>query len=562
MMVFKRTRIRRYREIIAVFTKHGFGLLLRQIRHNYPLMQKDKISNAGSTPDNAGTSTGKRLKLALEELGPTFVKLGQILSIRQDILPADITEELIKLQDSVQPFPFFEVKSLIEIEFKDNLENIYAEFDEEPVAAASISQVHRARLISGKQVAVKVQRPEIEKNIDLDLDILKGMAHFVDHHTKYGELYDFGGMVTDFENTIKNELDFVKEGENADTFLRNFSQDEGVTVPKVKWIYSTKRVLTMEYFEGIKISDFDALDQAGINRRKLAETLATSICNQVLRDGFFHADPHPGNIQVMPDGTIIFLDLGMVGCLNESQKSMISKFFIGVASQNSKMVVNSILDMDGMPNQSNVMNFEKDVDTIIKKYLTMPMSEIKIDELLHETFHTAFLNHVKIPREFALLAKTLGTLQGLLEKLAPDLNALVIAEPIAKKLLYQSFSVKKIRSHMGKCFLSYQDLVSEFPAAMRSILRKMKDDNFTVQFEMKEMDKFQRRLERIFNRISFSIILLAISIIIAGVLISSGLNADISSQMYLFNIYILKIGLALGGIIVIGLVISMIRSGR
>jgi len=498
--------------------------------------------------------------MALEELGPTFVKLGQILSIRRDILPADIIEELKKLQDSVQPFPFSEVKTLIETEFNDALGNIFKEFDEVPVAAASISQVHRARLISGKQVAVKVQRPEIERLIDLDLNILKDMAHFLDHHTKYGEIYDFSGMVADFENTLKNELDFTKEGENADAFRLNLSRDEGVTVPKVKWIYTTKRVLTMEYFEGIKISDSAALDLAGINRRKIAGRLAASICNQILRDGFFHADPHPGNIQVMPDGAIIFLDLGMVGCLNESRKRAISNFFIGVAFKDSRMVVNSIFAMEAATSRSNVKSFEKDIDALIEKYLTMPMNEMKIDQLLQEIFHIAFLNHVKTPREFALLSKTLTTLQGLLEKLAPDLNALVIAEPIAKELRYQSLSVERMGSGIKKSLLDYWNLLSEFPAAMQSLLHKAADADFAVQFEMKEIDKLQRRLERIFNRISFSLILLAVSIIIAGVLISSGLSADRSSEMYFFNITVLKVGLASAAIIVLVLVISMIRS--
>jgi ubiquinone biosynthesis protein len=354
----------------------------------------------------------------------------------------------------------------------------------------------------------------------------------------------------------------MKEGENADTFLRNFREDEGVTVPKIKWIYTTKRVLTMEYFRGIKISDLEALDLAGIDRRKAAERLATSICNQVLRDGFFHADPHPGNIQVLPDGTILFLDFGMVGYLNESRKNMISDFFIGVATKDSGMVVSSILDMDAMAPRGNVKRFEKDIDVIIEKYLTMPMNEIKLDELLHETLHTAYLNHVRIPREFTLLAKTLGTLQSLLEKLAPELNALVVAEPIAKKLIYQSFSIDKARHRIKKSLLNYRELLTEFPSAMRNLLRKAEDEDFAVKFEMKELDTFQKRLERIFNRMSFSVILLAVSIIIAGVLISSGISADTSGEMYLFNITVLKIGLALVSIIVIGLVISMIRSRR
>ena len=537
-------------------------MLFRRFASRHPFTKKDGISDADAASDNAEASAGKRLRLALEELGPTFVKLGQILSIRRDILPAGVVEELKRLQDSVQPFPFSEVKALIESEFNDSLEHVYQEFDQEPLAAASISQVHYARLFSGKQVAVKVQRPGIERIIGLDLDILKSMAHFIDHHTKYGELYDFSGMVADFERTIKAELDFTKEGENADTFLRNFSRDEGVTVPKVKWIYTTKHILTMEYFEAIKISDLEGLDRAGIDRRKIAERLATSICNQILRDGFFHADPHPGNIQVLPDGTILFLDMGMVGRLDEARKAMISKFFIGVASKDSGMVVSSILDMDVAIDPKNIKNFEKDIDAIIGKYLTMPMHEIKIDDLLRETFHTAYLNHIKIPHDFSLLAKTLGTLQGLLEKLAPELNSFIVAEPIAKKLLYQSFSARKIKSQIRRNLWNYQKLLSEFPAAMRSILRKVENEDFAVPFEMKDMNTFQRQLERISNRISFSMILLALSIIIAGILIGSGLSADVSGEMVRFNITVLKIGLALATLILLGLIASMIRSRR
>ncbi len=560
MLVDRHIRGRRYREILAVFTKYGFGFLFEQFGIYNRL--KIRVSNTDATFDSTRTSAGKRLKLALEELGPAFVKIGQILSTRPDLLPPDIVEELRMLQDSVQSFPYADVRTLIKNEFEDNLENIYPEFDEEPIAAASIAQVHRARLISGKQVAVKVQRPEIEKNIDLDLDILKNLAHFIDHHTKYGEFYDCSGMVADFENIIKNELDFTKEAENADTFKRNFYQDEGITVPNVRWIYTTKRVLTMEYMKGTRISEYDTLDKLGIDRSKLAEKLAASMCNQILRDGFFHADPHPGNIHVMPDGTIIFLDLGMVGRLNESRKRMISNFFIGVASQDSRMVVKSLIDLENMPKRSNIKKFEQGVSLLIEKYLTRPMKEIKVEELFYEIFHLAFVNHIKIPREFALLAKTLGTLQGLLEKLAPDLNALVVAKPIAKKLLRQSLSAERISKEMKKSLLNYRDLFSEFPVAMLNFLGKMEEEDFTVQFQLKEIDKLQQRFERVFNRIFFSMVLLAVSIIIAGVIIGSGLSADAGSEIYHFNISVLKIGLAMAAIIVLGLMISMFRSGR
>lgn len=562
MVINRLNSIGRYRQIITVFTKHGFGLLIDQLGIFRYLKIKKRISAAGVKADSSKLSTGQRLRLSLEELGPAFVKLGQILSTRPDILPPEIVEELKKLQDSVPPFSFTEVRTVIEEEFGEQLENVYKEFQEKPVAAASISQVHHARLSSGKPVAVKVQRPGIEKTINLDLYILKDLAGFIDHHTQYGKLYDCSGMVLEFENTIKNELDFTREAENAETFQQNFTRDEGITVPKVKWIYTTKRILTMEYIDGIRVDDEAVLELAGIDKKLLAKKLAASICNQILRDGFFHADPHPGNIQVLPDGTIVFLDLGMVGYLNEARKRMISDFFIGVASRDSRLVVKSIIDLETMPSRSNIKRFEKDVDRIIEKYLTMPWHEIKLEALLYETFTIAFLNNIKIPREFALLAKTLGTLQSLLEKLAPDLNALVVAKPIAKKLLYQSFSVEKIGNDIKKSLWSYRDLLKELPSVVLNLLTKMEDEDFAVQLHIKEIDSIQKRFEGAFNRMSFSMVLLAVSIIIAGIIIGSSLSAGAGNEMYLLNAAILKAGLAIALLIILGLAISMFKSRR
>jgi len=560
-MNYESNRIKRYREILAVFAKHGFGLLFRRVSP-----RRDSVKGTGGafhtgiTP--GGASKGKRLRLALEELGPAFVKLGQLLSVRRDMFPADLIEELGKLQDSVQPFPFSEAKALIEGEFNEKLVDIYQEFDEEPVAAASVAQVHRARLLSGKQVAVKVQRPQIEDIIRLDLDILKDMARWMDRHTKYGEFYDFSGMVADFENTILSELDFTKEGENADLFRQNFRKDEGVIVPRVRWIHTTKRVLTMEYIEGIKISDNDALDRAGIDRKLAAERLASSVCNQILRDGFFHADPHPGNIQVLPDNTIVFLDLGMVGRLSEARKSAAIDFFIGIVFRDSRMVVDAIADMGAMTADSNIKEFEKDIGALIEEYLTMPMNEIRLDEMVHRISQIIYANRIKTPHEFALVAKTLGVLQGLLEKLDPGTNALAVAEPIAEKLMYQSLSPQKTKGRIKKDLLEYRRLLSDFPGVIRHILRKTEDEDFAVPFEMKEADKIQNRMERISNRITFGMILLAVSVILAGALIGSGLSANTGGEAYLLNASVVKAGLALAILIVIGLVISMTRPKR
>ena len=561
-MADRMVRARRYREIVTVFARHGFGLFLEKLGIFQSLKMKRDRSGAGAAADNAGVSAGERLRAALEELGPAFVKLGQILSTRPDILPADLIAELQKLQDSVKPFPFSEAKELIETELEDRLEAIFPEFEEEPVAAASIAQVYHARLSSGKPVAVKVQRPEIEKTISLDLDILKDLARLIDRHTPYGKLYDCSGMVAEFENTIKNELNFVKEGENVDTFRKNSSRDSGITAPQVKWVYTTEHVLTMEYVEGIRIDDLDALDRAGIDREKLAEKLAASICNQILRDGFFHADPHPGNIRVMPDGTIVFLDFGMVGSLSESRRRTISDFFIGVTTRDAGRVAKAILDMDSAPSHVNMRQFERDIDRIIEKYLSMPMREIRSDQFLYEVFQIAFANRIKVPRVFALLAKTMGTLQSLLEKLDPELDSLSVGEPIAKRLMLQSLSAGRIAGEIKKDLWKYLDLLHMLPAAMLNFLTKLEEDDFAVQFELKEAGRFQRQLERISNRISFSVVLLAVSIIIAGVLIASGVSANTNGETYRLNILVLKSGFALEAVILLGLIVSMFRSRK
>lgn len=558
MVISKRVNLKRYQEIITVFAKHGFGLIIDQLGIFDYLKMRKRNSDVEMT--SSKKSIGERLRISLEELGPTFVKVGQILSTRADIVPHDIVEELKKLQSSVQPFSYSEVKAVIEKEFEDVLENIFREFSEQPIASASISQVHYAVLKTGERVAVKVQRPGIEKIINHDLNILKDLAHFVDNHTKFSKIYDFTNMVADFERTLKSELDFTKEGENADTFRENFIKDKYIKVPEIKWDYTTERVLTMEFIEGIGIDDHSALDRAGIDRKKTAERIAVSICNQILRDGFFHADPHPGNIKVLPDGTIIFLDLGMVGRISESRRKTISKLFVAVANKDPRMVARTILELDAASEKKNLRKFEQDVDMMIDKYLTLAWSRINAGELFYEIFSIAFKNGVKLPREFTMLAKSLATIQSLLEKLAPELNTLDVAKPIAKRLVFQAYSIKNINNVFRRNIFAYRDLLAGLPFYLQTLLEKAEDGDLTVQLRIKDLNRMQRRLDRAINRISFSLILLAVSIIITGIIIGSSQNATEGSEMYFLNLTALKAGLGVAFAIIVGLIISMFRS--
>ncbi|WP_323052678.1 2-polyprenylphenol 6-hydroxylase [Clostridium prolinivorans] len=554
--------IKRVRQIIQVFIKHGFGAIIDNIGILSYLKIKKKTLNNNVEDKVMKLTVGQRLRLALEELGPTFVKLGQIISTRHDLLPKDIIEELEKLQDSVPPFPFEEVKNVIESELGDKLENIYAKFDKESLAAASIAQVHLAQLLSGKRVVVKVQRPNIEEKIDLDIKILKDIAYFIDNHTKYGKLYDFNKMVKEFEISIKNELDFRIEGENAETFKNNFSKDKNVSVPNISWIHTTQRVLTMEYIEGIKLNDFDKFDKAGIDRKEIAYNLATSIFNQILRDGFFHGDPHPGNIMVLEGNKIVFLDLGMVGKLNQQRKNQFLKMLMGITLKNSKLIIEGIIGLDAIPNRINMKKLEKDIDVLRDKYLSIPLSEIKIGEMFNEIFNLAFFYNIVIPSEFTMLAKSLITLEGIVEKLNPDMSVLEVAEPIAEKLIFTLFSPEKIGKEIITSIMDYGNLARKFPSSMINFLDMIEDEDFTMQFKIKGIEDITKRIDKIFNRLSFSVVLLAVSIIIAGIIIGSSMNANIGAEMYLFNITILRVGLVIAALIILFLIISILRSSR
>ncbi len=560
-MSYPRVHAKRYSEILAVFTKYGFGFILEQLGLFKASASKKRAAKQNDAQETWG-SAGKRLKLALEELGPAFVQLGQILSARADILPPAVAAELKFLQDSVQPIPFSAVRAVVESEFGEVPENIFAEFSKAPVAAASIAQVHRAKLASGAAVAVKVQRPGIEAVIREDLDILESIARFIDRRTKYGRFYDCTGMVEEFRATVQNELDFTKEAENADVLRKNFRQDEGIAVPAIRWIYTTKRVLTMEYMEGAGVQDGAVLDEWGLDRGRLAQRLAASVCSQILRDGFFHADPHPGNLRILRDGTIVFLDTGMVGRLGETSQRAVTRFFIGVTSKNSRMVVRAILDMDGASRHTGLKAFQKDMDRLIDKYLTRPINEIRIDELLFETFHTAFAHHVRIPREFAMLAKTLGTLQGTLETLDPKLNALAVAQPIAQKLLLRAVLSKRTGQKIKTDLLDYGELFSRLPGAALDTLDKLENGDLGLRLEFKNGDRLRQRLQAALDRITVCLVLLAVSMILSGVIIGSGVGANAGGELQAFNVLVLKSGLGLSAAIVLGLIFSILHSRR
>jgi ubiquinone biosynthesis protein len=561
MAVSKHRKIKRTTQIVKIFANHGFGALMDRLGI-LKYLKMEMQTKEYKERELSKLSIGERLRLSFEELGPTFIKLGQIMSTRPDLLPREIIHEMEKLQDAVAPFSISDVKQVIEFELGDKLENIFREFKEEPIAAASIGQVHRAKLLSGKDVVVKVQRPNIEKNIELDLGILKDLADFIDNRTKLGKLYSFSKMAEEFETTITNELDFRLEGENAETFKVNFKDEANVIVPDISWIHTTSRVLTMDEIKGTSLKNFEALDQLGLDKKIIARNLANSVLYQILRDGFFHGDPHPGNIMVLENNKIAFLDFGMIGQLSPHRKNQFLKMLMGITLKDSKLIIQAIVELDAISNSINMRKLGKDIDRLRDQVLSVPLSEIKIGEVFNEIFDLAFTYNMMIPGEFTMLAKSLITLEGLVEKLDPDLNILEIAEPIAGKLIFTLISPEKIGREILSGAMDYGNLVRKFPSVFLNFLGKIEHDDFTIQIKVKEAERYAQKIDRSFSRLSISIVFLSLSIVIAGTIIGLSLIGMEAADFIMVLSMILKGSLFLAAITFAALIIAILRSKR
>ncbi len=551
------TNLKRYREIMTVLTKNGLGFIFVKTA-----LSRNPQKELHKEHRRSGTHTiAERIRISCEQLGPTFIKIGQILGMRTDLVPEDIARELQKLQDDVPVFPFEEARRLIEKELEASIEDIFMEFDPQPVASASVSQVYRARLYSGDLVAVKVSRPGTHEVVCTDLDILHKLASFMDKHTKYGKLYDFQRMVRELRTVMEQEMNLIHEGENIDRFRRNLKGEKNITAPKVRWMYTTQRVLTMDYVDGVKINDIAALDSVGADKKKIAEDFANSLLKQMLIDGFFHADPHPGNVMVTHNGTRIeFIDLGMVGQLSEHFRLALNDMVLGIATQNTRKVAQSIVDMDTAGAIVNRHHFLKTLDALMDEYVYSPLETLNAGRLFSSIFALAGEYNMVIQGEFALVAKALATAQGVIELLWPKSNVLAIAKKTTGSLLKSRFSGKKMKDDLFVLGDDALELAKSTPPFLLDFMRKMKESNFSVDIKLKHLEKLDKNLERVANRISFTVVLLAVCIVMAGVIVAVGFQAGRDPELYEISFFALRAGLIIAAAIIGGLVFNMIYS--
>ncbi|MEW6621861.1 MAG: AarF/ABC1/UbiB kinase family protein [Bacillota bacterium] len=540
--------------------RHGFGYLLDQLHLTDFLPYHERFKKNVEEEQAAELSRGERVRLVLTDLGGTFIKFGQILSTRPDLVPKDILVELEKLQDQVPPVPFEDIKKQIENELGASLEETFEHFDLKPLAAASIGQVHAACLKDKRDVVVKVRRPGIENKMETDLEILFDLARLAEKHSALGRHYQIVEIVDEFAWGLKRELDYSVEGRNAERLERNSRQDENVKIPKVFWEYSSNKVLTMERIDGLKLTNLEAIDTRGYNRRVIAENLARTLLKQMLQDGFFHADPHPGNIAVLPDSSICFMDFGLVGYISPERKKQITRLLLALVRRDSSQIVKAILEMGVISKTTELQKLRRDMDMLISLYYSVPLGKLNLGAVIREILDLAFAHRVQIPSEMTLLAKALITLEGVIKDLDPSISIVEIAEPFAKKLLKEQFAPVSILKEVQDQLQDFFNIAVSIPKKADKVLDKTLEGDLTVKIEHQNLNRVLSYLDKMANKLSFSIVLLSFSMVMAALVIGSAIGRGGSD--FFWQLPILEIAFVTSVVMFLWLLISIFRSGR
>lgn len=541
------THRKRYQQILSVFTRHGFGSIVGKLQKSQPIFQINHQQKLNLVP---GLTPAVHFRLALEELGPTFIKIGQILTTRPDLLGPEFIQELSKLQDEVPPVQWEDIRPLLTDELGDEPEDIFASIDPVPLAAASISQVHSAILRNGDAVVVKVQRPNIQTTIETDVAILMDLAAMA-QHTEWGERNQPEEVIEEFAFSLRNELDYCREGRNADRFQTNFSGDKRLYVPTVYWEYSSRRVLVMERIEGIKINDIPALDAAGNDRRQIAQDAASCIVKEVLQYGFYHADPHGGNLIVMQDGVIGIMDFGMMGELRDTERHSLARLYISITSLDADGIVDELMRMSVARSGVNRTRLVSDLRRLLQKYSGLTLKQIRFQEIVQDSTNIMQRHDLILPPYLWMLGKALAMMEGLGLELDPDFDFFSVSEPIVQRLKRHMFLPN---GEWGKALIRQGADWSEFmillPRASRRLLEKIEQGQpFNV--ELSTADNLICRLGRLVNRLSFSVIIAALVISLAILIATTSDGSPIQSLVAVGFLGVVILG--------IGLIISIIR---
>jgi ubiquinone biosynthesis protein len=503
--------LQRYRQIVEVLARHGFGVALTQLGLDRRLDLPRRLLRR-EPPPTAGITTTQHVRLALEELGPTFVKLGQLLSTRPDLLPPSYIAELSRLQDAVPPSPWEPIKACVETELGQLTEQLFATFDPLPIAAASLGQVHAATLADGQEVVVKVQRPAIEPIIDLDLDILYDLARLAQDRTPWSGIYDLVEIAEEFAVNLRAELDYRREGRNIDRFRANFSDEHYLHIPKVYWDYTTRRVLVMDRITGVKIDDLAALEVAGYDRHRIALHCARMVVKEILEDGFFHADPHPGNFIVLPGEVIGAMDFGQVGYLDSRNRADLVRLYIVGVQMDAAGVVEQLIRIGAADYRVDRIALERDLNRLLRKYHGMPLKEIQAGQVVEEMMTVAFRHHLRFPSDLWLLGKTLVMMEGIGLRLDPEFDMFAVSEPYVQRFKHRLWLPSEWGPSALRSAADWADLLMRFPRQTSRLLEQSERGDLEIKVSLSNLPQATDRLDRIANRLAVSILVAAFTL--------------------------------------------------
>jgi ubiquinone biosynthesis protein len=498
----------------------------------------------------------EQLRMALEELGPTFMKLGQMLSIHDELLPPEYQREFSKLQDAAPTVPIETVHEMITTELGQPLEDSFASFDATPLAAASIGQAHLATLQDGTEVVVKVRRPGAAEQIDEDLKLLHSLASTASHRWDLANQYDVMGLVQEFDQSLRAELDYLREGHNAERFARNFATESTVQIPRMYWETTTSRVLTQERIHGIKVTDLAALDAAGIDRAALSKDGARIFLKMVFEDGFFHADLHPGNLFIEEDGHIGLIDFGMVGIVDEQTRGELGLLLSGMISQDSDRIADALLELGASQQPVDRAALRRDLEHLLSQFADQPLSALPLGPMLTDVLSIVRLYHLVLPSNLMLLLKTTIMTEGMVVQLDPSFNLIEALTPYVERLMLQQYSPTAWARRLSKTIPDLAWLATEFPQRLRRLMGELERGNLKFDIQPTGLDPVFKRAERIANRIVLGVIVAAL---IVG--LSMLISAYRPGVTGVWDV-VLPIGFTLAGVLAIYLVWSIFRSGH
>jgi len=543
--------LERIRQISEVAVRHGFGYFFE--RHN--LWQALRLRRRDAEP--APRQRARHIREMFEELGPTFVKFGQLLSTRPDVVPPDMIEELVKLQDQVAGFAFETAREVIEEDLGLTLERLFVGFDPVPIAAASIGQVHRAVLPGGRPVVVKVQRPDAAAQIHRDIDLLYQVAELM-HDRFQGRIFvDPVQVVDEFSHSIRRELDYLLEGRNAERFRADFADDDAVTIPKVYWRYSTRRVLTLEHLEGISLNEIRPETLDLVERRQLVDTLADCWFKQILVHGFFHGDPHPANILYRGSGRIALLDFGITGLLTPDDLEQGTRLFLGVLDQDFRAIKRTLRHLGVEWGADKDRQLSQTLEDAFARYYGTRLGEVDPAAFLHEVFDIVYTLHLELPTRFLMLDKALLTIEGVVTQIYPDFNVFDAARPYARSLVQRRFAPRRLADRVQQSVAGYRDLLEDYPVQLHAIFDKVRRGEIEIQFRHRGLEDLTHRLDVITNRAVVALVAVSMGVSSAfiAVLIQEG------PQVFGLSLWGLP-GLVAAFFFGIWLMYGIFRSGR